>query len=86
MTRLASEQTVGISPKVGIPSALLALAGAALMVLDLLAVVDVPDEIWVTLLGSGGVTFGAGYAASPGLVVAPDTPQPGRSSWGSEKG
>lgn len=72
---MASEQQVGLSPKVVIPTALLALAGVVLMVLDLLGVLDIEDEIWITLLGAGGVTFGSGYAAKPGLVVAPDTPK-----------
>jgi hypothetical protein len=60
---------VGFSPKVITPTLILALAGVVLAVLDALGVIDVEDELWIALLGAGGVTFGAGYAASPGVVV-----------------
>lgn len=60
--------TDGVSPKVSIPSALLAVAGLVLCVLDQAGVVSVDDSLWVAVLGASGVTFGAGYKASPGRV------------------
>jgi hypothetical protein len=64
--------TVGISPKVAIPTYALVGLGALLMVLDLLKVVDVDDEVWQTLLGTAVVTGATGYAASPGDVQVID--------------
>jgi hypothetical protein len=61
-------RTDGVSPKVSVPSALLALAGVALLVLDQLGVVGVDDSLWLGVLGASGVTFGTGFAANPGRV------------------
>lgn len=58
-------RTDGVSPKVSVPSALLATAGLALLVLDQLGVFAVDDSLWLGVLGASGVTFGAGYTASP---------------------
>jgi hypothetical protein len=65
-------QTVGISPKVAIPTYVLVGLGALLMVLDLLKVVAVDDEVWQTLLGTAVVTGATGYAAKPGDVQVID--------------
>lgn len=56
---------MNISPKVSVPSTLLALAGSVLCGLDLTGVIDLEDGVWVALLAAGGVTFGAGYKANP---------------------
>lgn len=54
-----------VSPKVKIPTTILAVAGAVLCGLDLAAIIDVEDGVWVALLAAGGVTFTAGYRANP---------------------
>jgi hypothetical protein len=75
-TRMIDDGT--ISPKVAIPTSLLVLAGAVLALLDLTGLVDLEDELWLTLLAAGGVTFGTGYAARPGPVIPdPSTINPG---------
>lgn len=61
-------RTVGVSPKVAVPTSLLALAGAVLCGLDLAGVIALDDGVWIALLAAGGVTFGAGYRAGPGDV------------------
>lgn len=61
-------RTVGVSPKVSVPSALLAAVGVVLLVLDQAGVVSVDDSLWLGVLGASGVTFGSGFAASPGRV------------------
>ena len=61
--------TVGISPKVSIPTCVLIALGAILMVLDLTGLVDIDDTLWQALFGAGGVVGGTGYAASPGEVT-----------------
>jgi hypothetical protein len=66
-TRMMDDGT--ISPKVAIPTALLALAGIILAVLDSTGVLALEDGVWIALLSAGGVTFGTGYAARPGPVV-----------------
>lgn len=61
-------KTVGVSPKVSIPSSVLAVAGVVLCVLDQLAVISVDDSLWLGVIGASGVTFGTGFAAKPGHV------------------
>ena len=61
-------KTVGVSPKVSVPSSVLVLAGAVLATLDAVGVLNVDDSVWIAVLGAGGVTFGTGYAADPGRV------------------
>lgn len=56
---------MNISPKVSVPTTLLALAGAVLCGLDLTGVISLEDGVWLALLAAGGVTFGAGYRANP---------------------
>lgn len=68
-TRSVARRTIGIAEKVSWPSAVVTAAGVGLAVLDLLGVIDVEDELWITLLGAGGVTFGVGYVA-PAPVVS----------------
>jgi hypothetical protein len=53
------------SPKVAVPTSVLAAVGVVVCVLDQLGVIDVADELWISLLGAGGVTFGTGYHAKP---------------------
>jgi prepilin-type N-terminal cleavage/methylation domain-containing protein len=70
-TRMVDDGT--ISPKVAIPTAVLAFAGVVAFILDSTGVVDMDDSLWITLLSAGGVTFTGGYAARPGAVI-PDPP------------
>ena len=60
-------ETIGISPKVAWPSAILFVLGLILCALDLTGVADLEDEIWITLLASGPGVFAAGYSAPPAL-------------------
>jgi hypothetical protein len=69
---MAHTRTVGISPKVAVPTSVLLAAGVLLALLDLAAIVDVDDTLWQALLAAGGVTGGAGAAASPGTVAHRD--------------
>lgn len=64
-TRMADGE---LSPKVTIPTTLLLLAGVILAILDLTGILDLEDEIWITLLGASGIVFPAGYSAKPGRV------------------
>jgi hypothetical protein len=50
-----------VSPKVSWPTALLAVAGVGLLVLDKVGVIDVDDTLWVALLGSSGGVGVVGY-------------------------
>lgn len=70
-TRMVDDGT--ISPKVAIPTAVLAFAGVVAFILDSTGVLDMDDSLWITLLSAGGVTFTGGYAARPGAVI-PDPP------------
>jgi hypothetical protein len=54
-----------VSPKVAVPTAVLAALGVLVCVLDQAGVIDVGDELWIALLTAGGVTFGVGYRAKP---------------------
>jgi hypothetical protein len=67
-------KTVGIAPKVALPTAGLVALGAVLLVLDAAGVVDIQDEIWITLLGAGLGVGGIGYTAPPSLQAEPTTP------------
>lgn len=62
-------KTIGISPKVWVPTLSLFLAGIILIVLG--AVLDDHDvrTIGLTALGAAVAAGGAGYSASPGNVV-----------------
>ena len=60
-------ETDGVSPKVAWPTAGLAVLGVILMVLDAVGVIDVEDEIWITLLGSSAGVAGVGFS-SPAAV------------------
>lgn len=72
MTGSDLTRTVGVSPKVAIPTSMLLVAGALLALLDLTAIVDVDDTLWQALLAAGGVTGGAGAAVGPGTVTHRD--------------
>lgn len=61
-------ETVGISPKVAYPTLALLALGVVLCILDQLGVIDVEDEIWVTLLGAGGGVFGVGSQSPPPVL------------------
>jgi hypothetical protein len=69
---MSTTRTVGVSPKVAIPTSVLVALGAVLMALDLFGVVDIDDEVWQSLLGAGVVTGATGYAAKPGDVQVID--------------
>lgn len=62
-------KTIGISPKVWIPTVALFVAGIALVVLG--AILDDHDvrTIGLTALGAAVAAGGAGFSASPGNVV-----------------
>lgn len=60
-------KTEGIAPKMAWPTAGLAGLGILLCVLDAAGVIDIEDEIWITLLGSGLGAAGLGYSAPPAL-------------------
>lgn len=62
-------KTIGISPKVWIPTVALFVAGVALVVLG--AILDDHDvrTIGLTALGAAVAAGGAGFTASPGNVV-----------------
>ena len=61
-------RTVGLSPKVTIPTSVLAIAGAALAVVDAIGWLTIDDSLWLGLLAAGGVTGVTGFAADPGEV------------------
>lgn len=63
-----SNRTVGVSPKVAIPTSVLIAAGAILAILDQLGIFEVDDTLWQVLFAAGGVTGATGVAASPGDV------------------
>lgn len=63
-------KTEGIAPKVAWPTAGLVGLGAVLLVLDAIGVIDIEDEVWITLLGSGIGAAGIGYSAPPALQKA----------------
>lgn len=65
---MAKVRTVGLSPKVTVPTSLIVGAGVIVAVLDAVGVLDVDDSVWVALLAAGGVGGGTGFAASPGKV------------------
>lgn len=66
--------TVGISPKVQVPTFVLVGIGVALMVADLAGLVDIPDGVWVAVLAAGGVVVPVtGYNADPGDVAVVDS-------------
>jgi hypothetical protein len=63
-------ETVGVAAKVAYPSLALFAIGVLLCVGDQLGIVDVDDEIWITLLGSGAGVFGVGGASPASLQRA----------------
>lgn len=67
-------ETIGVAPKVAWPSAILTGLGVVLLVLDQVGVIDVEDEIWITLLGSGAGVFGVGYSSKPALQQTKNPP------------
>jgi hypothetical protein len=64
----ASLETVGISPKVALPSAILAAAGVVAVALGIVLKEGTLAEIGAALLGASGITFGVGHQAKPGPV------------------
>lgn len=60
---------VGISPKVKIPSSVLFIIGAILAVLGVVSNDDTLTTSGASIVTASGITFGAGYKASPGEVV-----------------
>jgi hypothetical protein len=60
-------ETDGIAPKVAWPTVALAALGVVVCILDQLGVIDVEDELWLTLLGSAVGVGGLGYKAPPAL-------------------
>lgn len=61
---------VGISPKVKIPSIILFVIGVILAVVGAVSGEDSLTTSAITVIGASGITFGAGYKASPGEVVS----------------
>jgi hypothetical protein len=59
----------GISPKVKVPSVVLAALGAACLAVALILDDETFTEVGLAVLAASGVTFGTGYAANPGTVV-----------------
>lgn len=72
-------KTIGVDPKIGYPALALAALGAVLCVLDKTGVIEVPDEVWLTLLGSAG---GGGLIGvlSPPALQEPKLPVSARSA------
>jgi hypothetical protein len=67
-------ETIGLAPKVAWPSAALVGLGVVLCILDLAGLVDIEDEIWITLIGAGGGVLGIGAASQPSLQQAKNVP------------
>lgn len=63
-------KTEGIAPKVAWPTAALAGIGILLCVLDGVGIIDIEDEVWLTLLGSSLGVAGVGFKAPPALQTA----------------
>jgi hypothetical protein len=70
---LRDAKTIGASPKAIAATVAPLIAGVVLMLLDLAAVIEVNDELWIGLLGIAPVAGGAAVAASPGTVKADRT-------------
>lgn len=70
---MAAVRTVGVSPKVVIPTSALVGAAVVIAALDVFGVIDVDDALYLGLLGAAGVTGGAGYSAPPGKVQVTHT-------------
>jgi hypothetical protein len=62
-----AETTNGIAAKVAFPSLALGALGVVLCILDLTGVLDVEDEIWITLLGAAGGVLGIGIPSPASL-------------------
>lgn len=60
-------KTVGVDPKVGYPALALGALGVVLCVLDKVGVIEIPDEIWITLIGAAVGGGGIGAASPPAL-------------------
>jgi hypothetical protein len=67
-------ETEGIAPKVAWPTVALIGLGIILAVLDGLGVIDIQDEIWITMLGGGVGTGIIGNRAPASLQKAKTTP------------
>jgi len=69
-------ETVGIAAKVAYPSLALFVVGVGLCIVDQLGLVDLDDEIWITLLGSGAGVLGVGAASPASLQQSKADPPP----------
>lgn len=69
--------TIGMSPKVILPAALLAVSGTIVVLLGTLAADETLTTLGVGLLAAVGVQLPAGYAANPGNVRPPEPDEPG---------
>jgi di/tricarboxylate transporter len=62
-----TKRTDGVAPKVAWPTIALLALGAVLCVLDKTGAIDIVDELWIGLLGSGAGVAGIGGAAPAAL-------------------
>jgi hypothetical protein len=62
-------KTVGISPKVTIPSVALILVGATLTIIGLLAANDTISTAGISVLGAAGIHLPLAYKADAGAII-----------------
>ena len=70
-------ETVGVAPKAAYPAAAALVIGIILADLDLSGLLDIEDEIWITLLTTGVGVFGIATASPAALQKAKDPADPG---------